>query len=142
MNKFFIAAALFAAFAAKAEVVAFGVHTVTTHFTPRAGGEWNNQNPGVYIRTADDYVFGTLRNSEYSQSMYAAKVFESLRWNGFAVDAVVGAITGYKQHPVIPMLTFGLSYQTGDLTSRLSYLPKPPKAGSAALHLSFEWSLK
>lgn len=141
MNKVSIAALLLSAFAAHAEIVAVGVHIGSVHFVPRVAGEWNDTNPGVYIRTDADTVVGVLRNSEYKTSVYAAKVWETNRFAGLGLDLTLGAITGYRK-PVVPLLTAGLSFRSGNTTFRASYLPKPPKSGSDAVHFSVEWSLK
>lgn len=142
MNRAIFACLLGLCCTAHAEVTAIGLHTVTYHSRSPAHGEWNNVNPGLYAKTDSGYVFGTLKNSEFKQSFYAGLIWETKKVHGLSGHLTAGAITGYAK-PVQPLLSFGVSYAVTDCFAvQLNYLPKPPKTGSSAVHLSLEWSLK
>ena len=119
-----------------------GLHIGSHHFTAREHGTWNDVNPGVFARWDSGLVVGTLRNSERRQSVYIGHTWQTQRWNSIAADLTVGAITGYWR-PVSPLLAVGASLAVSDSFSiRMSLLPKAAPKGSAALHLSTEWSFK
>lgn len=119
-----------------------GLHIGSHHFTDREHGAWNNVNPGVFARWGSGLVVGTLRNSESRQSVYVGHAWQSPRWAGLSVDLTAGAITGYDR-PVSPLLAVGASLAlTESFSIRLSLLPKAAPKGSAAIHLSTEWSFK
>lgn len=121
---------------------AIGLHIASHHTEAREFGSWNNKNPGVYARWESGLVVGTLRNSESRQSVYVGTVFETPRWHGLAADVTLGAITGYRR-AVSPLGAASVSMSVTDaLAARLSYLPKAAPKGSAAVHLSLEWSLR
>jgi hypothetical protein len=119
-----------------------GLHIGSHHTQAREVGTWNDTNPGVFARWDSGLVVGTLRNSESRQSAYAGMTWETPRWHRLAADITVGGITGYGR-PVSPLLVVGGSLAVTDSFSiRLSYLPKAAPKGSAAIHLSTEWSFK
>lgn len=121
---------------------AVGLHIGSHHFQDREAGTWNNRNPGMYARWDSGLVVGTLRNSERRQSVYVAKAWQTDRWHGIALDLTAGGITGYER-TVSPLLSVGASIAITETVSiRLSVLPKAAPKGSAAIHLSTEWSFK
>ena len=123
--------------AAVAHADVIGVHIGSVH-APKA--EWNNVNPGIYYRheSPDWYknvVVGTYYNSERRQSAYAGVVYP-LTDN---IDVTVGAITGYKRAPVLPLVVPSFHFNvSGPWDARIHYLPKVEKSGAHVLHLSIE----
>jgi|GEM_PF-1423964 len=116
-----------------------GLHIGSHHFTARESGTWNDSNPGLYARWDSGLVLGTLRNSERRQSVYAAYVMESQRWNGLSAAVMVGGITGYSRS-VSPMASVSVAAAVTDRALvRVSLLPKAYPKGSAVVHLSTEW---
>ena len=144
MNKLIAIAMAFACSAAAAvePPSSIGLHIGSHHFTAREHGTWNDVNPGVFARWDSGLVVGTLRNSERRQSVYIGHTWQSPRWSGIAADLTAGAITGYGR-PVSPLLAAGVSVAvTESFSIRVSLLPKAAPKGSAAIHLSTEWSFK
>ena len=114
-----------------AEGLVIGLHVVSLHSSPGL----NNTNPGVYVKTQAGYTAGTYFNSERRQSFYLGRTFNVIG----PVDITAGIITGYKAHPVMPMLVPSVKMDlTGPYAVRLAYVPKVQKGGAHALHLMIE----
>lgn len=127
---------------ANAELIVhtMGVHVGSQHFP---ASSWNNVNPGIYFRgtinnagwASGDYVVGSYYNSERKGSAYVGYVYPV----SDHFDMVVGAITGYKAAPVLPMVVPSVHFLlVSDVELRIHYLPKIDKGGAHVVHLSLE----
>lgn len=153
-----IAFFLFAPVSCRAEGLTFGVHLASTHIPARP--EYNNVNPGLYLRTAEGLTLGAYRNSYRRTSVYAGWTFER---GPFAFT--VGATTGYRKRSwdqpcpdgggtssiqtcritegetngyLAPILSPSVRLPAvAGFTPRLSYVPSIG-AGSSVFHLSIE----
>lgn len=106
---------------------AIGLHLGSVHIPSK---DYNDYNPGLYIKTENNLVFGGYYNSIRRPSFYAGKHFE---YKHFSLT--VGAITGYNKsiYPlVVPGLTFG--------NVRITLVP-PVNQVSSVIHFSYEWKL-
>ncbi len=104
-----------------------------TLLTPHVDHGFQYKTPGVYAVIDDSLVVGTVRNSLHRQSVYVAGKIDG----PFGSDLVVGAITGYPQAPVCPLVAIGKT--VGPV--RAQFIP-PTGRNAAALVLSVEWRLK
>ena len=133
MKTLFTLLSLFVSSLAQAQTL--GIHLVSWHDKPG----FNNTNPGLYLKTQEGYLVGTVKNSENAQSYYAGKVFDYPLTRKVSGSLTVGVISGYKASPLLPLVTPSVSIRVNPSDSlRVSYLPKVNKAGSHALHMSFE----
>lgn len=109
-----------------------GVHIGSVHLPAQ---DFNNANPGLYLRTESGLTAGAYYNSERRMSAYAGYTQE---WG--PVGVTVGVITGYKRAAVLPMLVPSVRLGRIDqVTFRLAYLPKLEKGGSHVVHLMAEF---
>ncbi|MDH5452226.1 MAG: hypothetical protein OEX14_02630 [Paracoccaceae bacterium] len=99
-------------------LVAIGLHVASWHSAPG----FNGTNPGVYGRWDCNTQAGAFWNSESRVSAYGAYTWEYEKWN-LRPFVSVGAVTGYKVSPVLPLATAGVGYDFGDTTFRVAYLP-------------------
>lgn len=105
-----------------------GLHLGSMHFPAK---DFNNVNPGIYIKTENNYVAGGYYNSIRKPSFYLGKNFE---YKMFSLT--VGGVTGYDRLPITPLIL--PSVKLGDV--RITVVP--PVAGiSAVVHVSYEWKL-
>lgn len=120
--------------AAEPEGITVGAHLVTAHTKPE-GKE--SGTPGLYLRWPNGITVGAYRNSYGDGSVYAGYTFEAFNRH---LALTVGAVTGYRAQPVLPLVVPSLRIGLwGDTSLRVAYLPKPPKYGSsAAVHFSVE----
>ena len=133
MKTLFTLLALFVSAMAQAQTL--GIHLVSWHDKPG----YNNDNPGLYLKTKEGYLIGTVKNSEGNQSYYAGRVFDYPLTRRVTGSLTVGVISGYKVSPIMPLVTPSISVRVNPIDSlRVSYLPRVNKSGSHALHLSFE----
>lgn len=138
--------ALIAANAAHADLGAFapsavGVHLATLHAQDPAPGkpDWNNVNPGLYLRWENGATVGGYYNSERKFSAYAGWTFETAEWHRMRAAVTLGAITGYS-NGVLPLVAPSASLRLTDHASaRVTFAPKVKEGGSACLHLSVEY---
>lgn len=108
-----------------------GLHLFSWHSAP----DFNDLNPGVYLKTPTGYTAGTYFNSERKQSFYAGRTFNVYE----PLDVTVGGITGYSRGPLLPMVVPSMSVPVGDATSlRVIYLPKLEPKGAHVLHGTWE----
>ena len=114
--------------------VALGLHLATAHIPQR---DFNNINPGIYVRTECNVQLGAYVNSEATLpyrrspvSFYAMKMFEGERFY-----AGVGVVTGYAEARVAPMAAVGVKIDK----LRISFIPQYSKQSSSAIHFSFEF---
>lgn len=121
--------------------VVVGVHLASVHLQPELSGDrpYNNANPGLYVRTAEDWQGGAYYNSHRRASFYAGRAWET----SGTVRAGLGvfAATGYPMGSVVPMVTGSLATDVGATTVRLSATPRIGDKASAVVHLSLEWKL-
>jgi hypothetical protein len=117
------------AFSAHADTT-LGLHLGTWH--DRHG--YNNFNPGLYV-VKDNNVVGAYHNSERGTSAYAAHVFET-ESRTFALT--VGAVVGYKNRPVTPLVLPSIRVGTDDFSVRVTLIPAAEKHGTTAVHFSTE----
>jgi hypothetical protein len=118
------------------KLAAVGLHLVSWHSDPKPST--NNFNPGIYAKAECGAVVGTYYNSRSHQSFYAGYSFEGSvgRLEPFLL---VGAVTGYKRSPVLPMITPGVGMRLTDrLSVRLAYLPGGFYGLQHKLHLALE----
>lgn len=130
------AIAILAAFSAHAEPLRVGLHLASVHTSPG----FNNSNPGIYVRAANGFTAGVLRNSYRRTSAYAGWTWET---KGRVTAALtVGAITGYPASDVMPLVVPSVAVHFGRAAVRMAVIPKPPsKGGAACFHLMVESAL-
>lgn len=109
-------------------VVAIGLHIGSHHV---GSNQFNNVNPGIYVRTEDDVVIGGYRNSIRRNTFYVAKVFET---DQHPFGVVVGAATGYLL-PVTPLVAGTI--RMGQF--RFLVIPPVAKVTPLTFHLSMEF---
>lgn len=119
---------------AHAETV-YGLHVGSQHFPAR---EFNNSNPGLYVRAADWQV-GMYHNSYRDTTAYVARAWPL--GNGF--ELMLGGATGYRKAGagvVAPMagITYAVPIRILGLQPRLFAAPPTPKS-SGLLHLALEF---
>lgn len=114
-----------------------GLHIGSKHAAPGM----NDTNPGVYTRNAAGYAAGAYLNSHERLSVWAGRQFAA-EAGPLQAAVLVGAVTGYYR-PITPMVVPSVAATAGQLTTRLSYIPRNPTKthSSAAVHLSVEWRL-
>lgn len=130
--------ATFAVAAANAdEVAAVGVHIGSHHFPAY---QYNNFNPGVYVRMKSGLTAGAYYNSERRASAYVGYTHE---WGRFAIT--VGAVSGYtmgrEKVRIYPMVVPSVKLGTiENVTFRLAVMPQVSKnMGATAVHLMAEF---
>lgn len=115
-----------------------GVHLGSIHHSGYT--EYNNTNPGLYVRSPTGWQAGTYWNSHRKMTVYGGKafIFAKVPEHDWDFGVFVGAATGYPWGKITPM--GALSTRFG--WARLSFSPPVGDKVSATLHLSFEWELK
>lgn len=110
-----------------------GLHLVSAHSRPG----FEAANPGLYLKRDDGLTAGVLRNSYGRTSVYAGWTLETADGR---LALTVGAITGYPARSVSLLVAPSVRMPLAEgWAARVTFLPKPPKVGSAsALHLSVE----
>jgi hypothetical protein len=115
-----------------------GLHIGSHHSAPG----FNDSNPGVYVRWVDEHGdgwgAGVLRNSEHGTSLWAGYTLNTPRLGPVSAALTVGAVTGYRAAPVLPLLTPSVALHSGANAVRLTYLPRVTRSGAHAIHLSVE----
>ena len=125
------ALAVFTSTAMHADTI-YGLHLGSHHLPAR---DFNNFNPGAYVRWSNGITVGGYYNSERKTSAYVGYTYE---WGSLAVT--LGGITGYKRMAVLPMIVPSVKLgKINDATFRLAALPKLEKSGAAVLHLMVEF---
>lgn len=126
------AAAILTSTAMHADTIhSYGMHIGSQHYPSR---DFNNLNPGGYVRWDGGLTIGGYYNSERRMSAYAGY---TTSWGPATIT--VGAITGYRRAVlpfVIPSLTIA---QAGNVSARLAVLPKVERSGSTVVHLMLEF---
>lgn len=114
-----------------------GLHLGSYH---NPAQEYNNFNPGVYMRDPEGMQLGVFRNSYKKTSVYAAQMFEYKY-----VDVLVGVATGYPgKTGLMPMLGLSKAFEIDKGSAlRLTLLPcrSEGKTGMVA-HMTLEFALK
>ena len=105
-----------------------GFHLGSIHFPNK---DFNNINPGIYLKTENNYVAGGYYNSIRKPSFYVGKNFE---YKNFSI--IVGGVTGYDRAIITPLVLPSVKLWDFRLTV------VPPVAGiSSVVHFSYEWKL-
>jgi hypothetical protein len=113
-----------------------GLHVATLH----SSRGWCDANPGLYARWSGGFTAGTYRNSECRPSAYAGWAWQTE--GAVRAGVLVGVVTGYKAHAVLPLLLPSVAFDlTQSTTARLTYIPKVQKRGAHALHFSLEFPI-
>jgi len=100
-----------------------GLHLQSIHDRPY----FNDDNPGIYLKTRDGFTVGTYYNSEYRQSTYVGATISA---KGVEISTLL--ITGYNAS-VLPVIIPSILIKD---KLRVSLLANP--FGASALHFSFE----
>ena len=108
-------------------ITAVGLHIGSYHDKPG----FNNTNPGIYLVSEDNTVVGIYNNSFKKPSLYVVKNFST---EDKRFSLAIGAVTGYSQSPVMPLIV--PSIKLGNF--RLSFLPRSAPKNADVLHLSYE----
>lgn len=105
-------------------IAAVGLHLASFH---SPAYDYNNLNPGVYIRSECNIVFGTYYNSQRRQTFYIGYAFEDADIPVFAIVAL-GTGYGYADEPARPISPIGMiGIRSPDMKSfrvRLGYIPR------------------
>jgi len=104
--------------AACTTIAAIGMHLATIHTVNR---NYNDNNPGVYVRTDCGLQVGAYYNSYRNLSVYGAYTIDV---KPVPVWATVGIITGYPGHTVMPLAMAGVRARVNSYTLRIGYAPK------------------
>lgn len=138
---------LIAAILATVALTAQAADFVPTHLTVHIAsvhtqGGYNNTNPGVGLRWADASgdgpVVGVYFNSERSTSVYAGYAWNWPIAGALSAQITVGAVTGFKRAPVVPMVMPSLAYARDKKTAlRLSAIPPVGKM-AGVVHLTYD----
>lgn len=126
-----VAAALLAAFR-PADAQVLGLHTASRHLPTY---EWqNNDNPGLYLRTASGFTIGAYRNTINRPTVYLGRTYQDVLG---PFDLTVAGATGYKVSVVSPLVVASveLAPRTWARVPRLSVARGPD---SWVVHLSIE----
>lgn len=116
--------------AAPAFAQTVGVHLGSQHYPSR---DFNNVNPGGYVRWDNGLTIGAYRNSFEKTSVYVGYTAE---WGWLGLTG--GVISGYPQ----PMfLAPSVRLPVGPAWARIVVLPRIEKQGSSVVHLALEWKL-
>jgi len=123
-------------------VATIGLHLASVHSNTNPKHPPNNVNPGVYVETTEGWTAGTYRNSQYRQSFYAGRTLDLDLAPVITASLTLGAITGYRQSPVLPLAVPSLRLRlSDDVATRVAYVPRVEKKGAAAVHLMVEFKL-
>lgn len=127
-----LSAALLSTTALYADTIdAVGMHVGSQHFPAK---DFNNSNPGIYIKMKSGLTAGTYYNSERRVSVYVGQTYD---WGPMSVT--LGGITGYKM-AVMPMVVPSIRLLRNETTSvRIAVLPKIEKQGATVVHLMLEY---
>ncbi len=117
-----------------ANATTIGLHIGSKHDKPG----FNDNNPGLYIKTDKKYTFGTVYNSVNKQAYYAGYTYDYQLTNNLEASVTLGGITGYNA-PVTPMIIPSVSYNVFNKAKvRIAFLPQVYKNGSNAITLMIE----
>lgn len=125
-------------------IAAVGLHIATWH----ADLDFNNVNPGGFIRSDCEILYGqpqigAFYNSEYDFSAYAGLEFELDRDASVTPFLLVGGVTGYDDWPVAPLVHAGFRFGPFDkdipLALAVGYSPEIGDQGSHLIHFALEW---
>lgn len=116
-----------------AAIAAIGLHLASMH--PGATRDFNDTNPGLYVRTECGITVGAYHNSLSRVSVHASY---STDIRGTPLFVTAGAVTGYRL-PVSPLVMAGVRQNIGPLTVRVGYLPKVQKVNNShVVHFMIE----
>ena len=138
MRKFFhlavsaAAALLLSAMAPVAGAATIGVHLGSLHIPAK---DYNNTNPGLYVRLDSGWTGGLYRNSLAKNSVYAGYT-----WTHGAFSVTAGGVTGYFE-TLQPLLVPSIALFTHrGITPRIAFIPRvEKKIGAHVLHLMVEF---
>lgn len=125
-------ALLLSAMAPCAHADTVGVHLGSLHIPAK---DYNNSNPGLYVRLDSGWTGGLYRNSLRKNSVYAGYT-----WTHGGLSVTAGGVTGYFE-TVQPLLvpSYALFTYRG-LTPRIAFIPRvEKKIGAHVLHLMLEY---
>lgn len=119
---------------AMAETV-IGLHIGTKHFD--TDKQWNDFNPGAYVKFSNGVTAGVFKNSESNKSYYVGTTASKQMTQQIEVSATIGVMHGYSQG-TIPFVLPSVAYKFNDYALRFGYVPKVNKQGAAGLHMMIE----
>lgn len=125
----FVAALVVLGSQGSARAAVVGLHVATWHDS----GNWDNVNPGAYLRAEGGLTAGIYRNSIRKTSIHAGHTWSRPHVLG-DVSLTAGAVTGYAQ-AISPLLV--PSVRIGPV--RLTLLPKADPKGVTGVHFSTEF---
>jgi hypothetical protein len=116
-------------------VAAIGIHLGTIHSNVDTGYSPNDVNPGVYIETRDNIMFGAYYNSDRKSTIYVGKALHYGQ-----ASLMVGVATGYNK-PLVPAIipAYNVPLARG-IEGKIWYVPKV-NSGAEAVHFSIEWRI-
>lgn len=120
-------------------IAAIGLHLASVHTdrptNPVYGPEYNNINPGAYVKAECGLTAGLYYNSIRKMTGYVAYTYDPA---GLPLFASVGVATGYDR-PVTPIAMAGLRVDAGSYRLRVGYIPKVGKTNDThVFHLMIE----
>lgn len=124
-----------------------GAHLRSWHSQPG----YNNDNPGLYVRTAGGWTAGAYCNSlsrserkptapDCRATTYVGRTWSMPLADGVEASLLVGAATGYQRGRITPVLAPSLRIG-GDLAARITVIPPPNAKHAGVVHLTAEWRL-
>lgn len=117
-------------------ILAIGVHLGTVHSNVDIGYTPNNSNPGVYVETKDNFMFGAYYNSDRKSTIYVGKALHYGQ-----ASLMVGVASGYSR-PLVPAIipAYNVPLAKG-IEGKIWYVPKV-NTRAEAVHFSLEWRIK
>lgn len=126
-------------------IAAVGLHIASWH----ADIGFNNFNPGGFVRSECEVLYGqpqagVFYNSEDAVSVYAALEFEYDRDATVTPFLLIGAATGYDAYAVVPLVNAGFRFGpfSEDVPVAIALGYSPPcggDCGSHLVHVALEW---
>ena len=109
-----------------------GLHLGSLHIPAK---DYNNTNPGAYVRLDNGWTGGLYRNSLRETSVYAGYT-----WTRGAFSVTAGGVSGYFDS-LQPLLVPSVALFTAHgITTRIAFIPRvEKKIGAHVVHLMLEF---
>lgn len=112
-----------------------GMHLGSYHSPAK---DYNNVNPGFYVRTEDGMKGGLYHNSHKRLSIYVVREWQFELPYDWRAGLSIGGVTGYKL-PVTPLIAPTLyTPEYNNFRLGITYFPKVEESGSHIIHLGVE----
>lgn len=110
------------------------------------GGEYNETNPGLgYEWQANErvnYSFGYFKNSYAKDSFFATTFYSPYSIGKVRIGLVLGAVTGYPENPVLPMILPTAMVEFEHFGLNVAYSPSFSRGGKKVSSDALMFQLK